>query len=138
MEASVELKELYVQCCNAISKGDDGFFKRHFSIKDGVLAIGTDPAEWWVGYKAITGVFEAQLRELGGVEVLADAPEAYQDGPVGWVGGQPFLRMPDGTEMRFRLTVVFQKDEGHWKIVQWHFSSGVSNADLIGEALTTQ
>ncbi|MDY6950687.1 MAG: nuclear transport factor 2 family protein [Thermodesulfobacteriota bacterium] len=138
MEESTELKELYVQSCEAISKGDYGFFERHFSQKDGVLAIGTDPTEWWAGYAAITKVFKAQLEETGGFELLADTPQAYCEGSVGWVGGRPRLRLSDGTEMPFRLTAVFEKEQDDWKIVQWHFSSGVSNEDLIGDPLTTQ
>ena len=111
---------------------------RCFSQKDGVLAIGTDPAEWWAGYAAITKVFKAQLKETGGFQILADTPQAYSAGSIGWVAGQPTLRLPDGTEMPFRLTAVFQKEQDDWKIVQWHVSIGISNEDVIGETLTTQ
>ncbi len=61
MEQSTELKELYLQSCKAISSGDYSFFERYFSQKDGVLAIGTDPTEWWAGYDTITKVFKSQL-----------------------------------------------------------------------------
>ncbi len=138
MEQSNELKELYLRSCEAMSSGDASFFERTFSQKDGVLAIGTDPAEWWVGYDTITRVFKAQLKEMGDVQVLADNPQAYRDGSVGWVAGQPTLKLSDGTEMPVRLTAVFQKEQNGWKIVQWHFSTGISNEDLTGETLTTQ
>ena len=138
MEQSTELKELYLQSCEAQSNGDYSFFERYFSQKDGVLAIGTDPTEWWAGYAAITRVFKAQLKETGGFQIVADTPQAYCDGSIGWVAGQPTLKLPDGTEMRFRLTAVFQKEQNGWKIVQWHVSTGISNEDLIGETLTTQ
>lgn len=137
MEQSVELKELYLSCCEAQTSGDYSFFKHYFSQKDGVLAIGTDPAEWWTGYATITGVFEAQLKEMDGIQILANTPQAYCDGSIGWVADQPTLKLPDGTEMPFRLTAVFQKEQDGWKIVQWHVSMGVSNEDLIGEALPT-
>ena len=138
MEQSTELKELYLQSCEAISSGDYSFFERYFSQKDGVLAIGTDPTEWWAGYATITRVFKAQLKEMGGFQILADTPQAYRDGSIGWVAGQPTLILPDGTEMTVRLTAVFQKEQNDWKIVQWHFSTGISNEDLTGETLTTQ
>ena len=138
MEQSTELKELYLRICEAQSKGDYSFFERYFSQKDGVLAIGTDPTEWWAGYATITKVFKAQLEETGGFQILADTPQAYGDGSIGWVAGQPTLKLPDGTEMPVRLTAVFQKEQDGWKIVQWHFSIGISNEDLIGETLTTQ
>ncbi|MBI9077146.1 MAG: nuclear transport factor 2 family protein [Desulfatibacillum sp.] len=138
MEKSSELKDLYFLICEAQSNGDYGFFERHFSQKEGVVAIGTDPTEWWSGYDAITKVFKAQLKEAGGFQVLADTPQAYCDGSVGWVAGQPIVTLPDGAEVPVRLTVVFQKEGKDWKIVQWHFSTGISNEELIGETLTTR
>ena len=138
MEQSTELKELYLRSCEAQSSGDYSFFERHFSQKDGVLAIGTDPTEWWAGYATITKVFEAQLKEMDGIQILANTPQAYCDGSIGWVADRPTIKLPDGTEMPFRLTAVFQKEQNDWKIVQWHVSTGVSNEALIGETLTTQ
>ena len=138
MEQSTELKELYLRICEAQSSGDYSFFERCFSQKDGVLAIGTDPTEWWAGYATITKVFTAQLKETGGLQILADTPQAYSDSSIGWVAGKPTLRLPDGTEIPFRLTAVFQKEQDSWKIVQWHVSIGISNEDVIGETLTTQ
>ena len=138
MEQSSELKALYVRCCEAQTNGDYSFFERHFSQKDGVIAIGTDPTEWWTGYATITRVFKTQLEEIDGIEVRPDTPQAYSDGSIGWVAGQPTLRLPDGTEMPLRLTAVFQKEQDDWKIVQWHISMGITNEDLVGERLTTQ
>ena len=138
MEPSTELKSLYLRICAALSSGDDSFFERCFSQEDGVLAIGTDPTEWWAGYTNITRVFKAQLKETGGFQILADTPHAYCEGSIGWVAGRPALKLPDGTEMPVRLTAVFHKEQNSWKIVQWHFSIGIANEDLIGEPLTTQ
>jgi ketosteroid isomerase-like protein len=138
MEQSTELKELYLRICEAQSKGDYSFFERYFSQKDGVLAIGTDPTEWWTGYDTITRVFKAQLKETGGFQILADTPQAYSDGSIGWVAGQPTIKLPDGKEIPVRLTSVLQKEQNGWKIVQWHASIGIPNEDLIGETLTTQ
>jgi hypothetical protein len=137
MEQSIELQELYRQICEAQSKGDQAFFEHHFSQEEGVVAIGTDPVEWWFGYDTITRVFSAQLQESGGFEILPDQPPAYQQGMVGWLAGQPVLKLADGTEIAFRLSVVFQKEEGGWKIVQWHSSMGIPNEESISETLTT-
>ncbi len=137
MEQSTELKELYFKICEAISKGDYSFFEQQFSQEDGVLAIGSDPAEWWPGYSVIMGAFNAQLSETGGFQILADTPLAYSEGSIGWIAGRPSVKTPDGSEIPVRLTAVFRKEHGEWKIAQWHFSSGISNEDLIEETLTT-
>lgn len=138
MEQSKELQELYHRICAAQSNGDQTFFEQHFSRADGVVAIGTDPAEWWFGYDTITRVFAAQLKESGGFEILADQPVAYQQGVTGWLAGQPVLKLSDGSEIPFRLTVVLRQEEDGWKIVQWHSSIGIPNEESISETLTTQ
>ncbi len=137
MQPSGELRDLYVRLCEAQTNGDHAFFERRFSSKDGVVAIGTDPSEWWEGFDTITRVFKAQLKEAGGFQVLADEPRAFSDGTVGWVAGRPTLRLADGMEIPLRLTAVFQHQPEGWKIVQWHLSAGVTNEDLIGRSLTT-
>lgn len=137
MEPSNELKELYLRCCEAMTNGDHAFFETHFSQQDGVLAIGTDPAEWWPGHATISKVFKAQLQEAGGFRVLADEPLTRREGSVGWVAGRPILKLPDGTPMPMRLTAVFHQEAGSWKIVQWHFSTGTANEELTGKSLTT-
>lgn len=137
MEHSIELETFYLQICEALSKGDSLFFERHFSQEDGVLAIGTDPTEWWDNYESITRVFKAQLQEADGFQVLANVCKAYCDGKVGWLAGRPTLILPGGAEISIRLTAVLQKQKTDWKIVQWHFSTGVTNDDLIGLTLTT-
>ena len=74
MERSSELEELYIQMCEAQTNGDYSFFERLFSKRDGVLAIGTDPTEWWSGYETISRIFKAQLKEISGFKLLADTP----------------------------------------------------------------
>lgn len=137
MQPSAELRDLYVRLCEAQTSGDHAFFARRFSSKDGVVAIGTDPAEWWQGFETISEVFKAQLSEAGGFEMLPGEPLAFADGNVGWAAGRPLVRLPDGAEIPLRFTAVFQKGPDGWQIVQWHMSAGVSNEDLIGRSLTT-
>jgi len=138
MEKSSELEQLYFRICEAQSNGDGLFFEQCFSQKDGVLAIGTDPEEWWVGHAAIARVFKAQLKEIEGIQIKAGMPQAYYDGSIGWIAGRPTYTLPNGTEIPARFTAVLQREEGGWKIVQWHSSIGISNEDVTGERLTTR
>lgn len=138
MEQSPELKDLTLRSYEALSGGDFSFFERYLSQQDGVLAIGTDPNEWWEGYATISKVFKAQMEEMGGISLIAGTPQAYSEGGVGWVADRPKLKLPDGTEIPVRLTSVFRKEGNDWKIVLWHVSLGVRNEDVVGKALTTQ
>lgn len=136
MQASPELRELVLQTYAAMASGDVSFYDRHLAQYDGVLVIGSDPDEWWIGYDTITAVYQAQLREMGGVSVVGSDPQAYRHGDVGWVADQPKFRLPDGTELPIRMTIVFTREDDDWKLVQQHISIGVHNQDVLGQDLT--
>ena len=74
---------------------------------------------------------------MGGFLIIDGAPEAYSEGSVGWVADHPKFKLADGTEIPLRLTAVFHKENNDWKFVQWHFSVGVPNEELLGMALPT-
>lgn len=138
MEQSPELKNFMLRVYEALGKADNAFFDRSISAEEGLLAIGTDPKEYWTGKDSFTKVLKAQLAEMGGFPLVADAPQAYREGSVGWVADQPKIRLPDGTEMPIRLTLVCHQENNEWKIVQWHASIGVANEEALGAELTTE
>lgn len=137
MEQSMELKALMLQAYKALAQGDTSFFERYVSQADGMVAIGTDPDEWWAGKATFSKVLKTQLEEAGGFVLIANGLQAYSEGSVGWVADRPKMSLPGGTEISLRLTVVFHKENSDWKIVQWHISAGASNEDTLGIALTT-
>jgi hypothetical protein len=136
MQQSSELKELVLRTYAAMANGDTTFYDRHLSHQEGVLIIGSDPNEWWAGYETISRVYEAQLREMGGVCVVGSDPLAYSEGNVGWVADRPSFRLPDGTHILFRSTIVFEKENDTWKVVHQHISIGVPNESVTGQQLT--
>lgn len=138
MEQSPELKDFMLQVYEALKKADNSFFDRSIAPEEGMVAIGTDPEEWWTGKVTFTKVLQAQLAEMGSFPLIADAPQAYRQGNVGWVADRPRLSLPDGTEIPIRLTLVCYKENNDWQIVQWHASMGVSNEEALGQELITE
>jgi hypothetical protein len=136
MQRSGELKQLVLRTYEAMASGDTTFYDRHLSHQEGVLIIGSDPSEWWAGYDTITQVFKAQMREMGGVSCLPGDPQAYSIGDVGWVADRPRFRLLDGAELPVRMSIVFVKEDGVWKVTHQHISIGVSNQQAIGQELT--
>lgn len=136
MQPSSELKQLVLRTYEALASGDTTFYERHLSHHEGVLIIGSDPSEWWIGYDTITQVFKAQMQELGGVSCIPGDPQAYSLGDVGWVADCPKFRLPDGTELPVRMSIVFVKEDGVWKVSHQHISIGVSNQEVVGQELT--
>ncbi|MHA2169083.1 MAG: nuclear transport factor 2 family protein [Candidatus Kariarchaeaceae archaeon] len=137
MEKSEEIRNLVLKLYTAMGSGDHAFFQNAISKKDGVLAIGTDPKEWWDGYNTITRVFKAQLDEMKGFKITGD-PQAYRQGSTGWFADQASVKFPDGSDFSMRLTGVVNQETDAWKIVQWHVSLGVANEEVLGKELPTE
>ncbi len=139
MQESSELKDLIRGWYESVAKGDITFTERVTSRQPEVLVIGTDPREWWVGYDKIVEVYRAQFEEMGagsGLQFLPGDTKAYSEGDVGWVADQPTVRLPDGHEVPMRVTAVFRREDGEWKVVQLHGSVGVANEEAVGSELT--
>jgi hypothetical protein len=136
MKKSDELRELTLRSYEALTGGGHAFYTATMSQQDGVLAIGSDPSEWWAGYDTITSVFKAQIEEMSGITIIDSDPQTYSDGSVGWSADSFMVRFPDGTEVPFRVTMVFHQEQGEWKIVQWHGSIGIPNEEAMGQELT--
>lgn len=128
-----QVKRLY----DAIERGDAASLASAFSDEDGVLLVGTDPNEWWSDHATIERVWRAQLGEIGSISVEDADPKAFGSGDVGWVADRPTLRFGDGSRVPLRVTGVFKRENGDWKVAQWHASIGVSNEEAFGSELTT-
>ena len=126
MKPSTELRELTLHLYEKMF--DASFLENLISQQAGVLVIGTDPDEWWADYDTIISLMTAQTEAMSGSSISGD-PQAYSQGDVGWVADQSKMVMADGTEINFRITLVFAKEAGDWKIVQWHVSIGIPNED---------
>lgn len=137
MNASPELKDLTQRLYQALASADHSFVERHLARDEGVLMIGTDPQEWWMGNERASRLLRTQLEEMGGFPIKAGDVQAYEEGSVGWAADQPRIALPDG-ELPLRLTLVFHREDGEWKVVQWHASLSVANQEALGEDLTTQ
>ena len=138
MEHSDELRDLTIRFYEATTSGDLSFFDRHVSRQEeGVVFVGTDPDEWWEGFEAFVEAMRAQSEAMGGMQIVTGQLQAYQEGSIGWViDRDASFRMPDGTEIPFRNTVIFRREDGEWKVVHEHASIGIRNEEMFGEDVT--
>lgn len=135
MQPSTELKDLMLRWYASFSIGDIAMIKEILAHQPEVTYIGTDPAEWVTGYDAIVRGFTLQTEVVSGVQIEAGDLTAYSDGNVGWVADRPLIKLPDGTGIPTRSTLVFQRQASTWKLVQQHISVGVPNEELVGKTL---
>lgn len=135
---SEELRAFVRRFYGAWGAQDLEALKEMFSTGAHATVIGTDPDEWWHG--ATGGEMIAhQTAEMSGVEVTSQDLRAFACGNVGWASDRATLKagVSASTEVPSRFTMVFAIERGHWRMVQWHASIGVSNQDAIGHTLTT-
>ena len=142
MESSPELRDLTLRFYQALTQtlttGDVSGIAPFISQQPGVLLIGSDASEWWVGHDTFLRVAQAQAQEMAGVRVTGSDPQAYREGAVGWVADQAVYELPDGTKIPFRLTAVFHQEDGVWRLVQSHNSVGMRNEEVVGRSLTVE
>ena len=133
MERSNDLATLMHDIYRAVSNGDADTLTNVLSARDGLLFIGTDPDEWFDEPDTVRAMLTAQA--AAGVTVRPGPVVAYEEGTVGWVADRGAFVLPDGTEAPFRITAVFHRENGAWKLVQEHASVAVSNEEVIGASL---
>ena len=133
MEPSVELRELTKQLARAIGHGDVAFLARHTSRQPGVAFLGTDPDEWWTDLAGLRQALESQV--AAGVEVVPGEPVAYQAGDWGWAVDRALRFRIGEREQPFRMSMVYRREEGVWRMVHFHSSLGVPNDAALGVTL---
>ena len=134
MERSDELKNVLLRLYAALAANDFDTVAARFSPN--ILAIGTDPTEWWTNWPELKEVWQRQSDEVGAFRFTPGEIEAWCEGTVGWIADRPILASA-GMELPVRVTAVLHLERGDWRIVQWHISMGVANEDAIGMELTT-
>lgn len=88
---------------------------------DSIVGVGLDGgldlgAGWLSG-------FQDELREAGGFpRIPGEQPQCHAHGDVGWFADRPTLHLPDGSQLRPRLTGVMRREGGTWRLVQLHAS----------------
>jgi ketosteroid isomerase-like protein len=132
MEHSVELRDAALAMFEAASRQDPSRIDRHTSSHAGVLMIGTDPEEWTRGGKRVAEESRQEMQESGTMEFSPGEVEAFVEGTVGWISARPVWTLADGGRVPARLTGVFHREGGEWKLVQGHVSVGVPNEELFG------
>jgi ketosteroid isomerase-like protein len=130
MERSPSLERDLEQLYAAVSSGDGEAVAAMTTARDGLVFIGTDPDEWFDDVDDVRRMMKSQAG--AGITVEHGTPVAFEEGTVGWVADRGNFVLPDGTKMPFRLTAVFHRESGAWKLVQEHASVAQTNAETLG------
>jgi hypothetical protein len=99
---------------------------------EGIVVIGTDPAQWTEGREQWIAAREAVIREMEGLRLEAgEEPHGYEEGSMGWVADRPRAVLPGGNAISTRLTGIVRQEEGEWRLVHIHLSVGVPDEEVV-------
>jgi hypothetical protein len=128
MQASDEVVQALMTFYQRLSDGAVEEFDESVSGHPATMICGTAPGEVVRERESLRFGFETE-----GVTLMAgQTPEAHAEGDLGYAFDEPWFGFPDGTGMRVRLTTVFLREDGAWKLVHGHFSSGVPDEEVVG------
>lgn len=137
MNDAPELVQVTSRVYAAMNASDIETIRELFVDSATTSVIGTDPAEWWVGYDTLMRVFAVQVDELRGWRWEPTELVAYCSGDVGWATDRAHVTLPAGNTVTIRSSMVYTLVRAHWKIAHWHVSIGTNNEESLGLELTT-
>jgi hypothetical protein len=125
MKASADVRDAHVRFCDRLSAGDVDSFDQLVSSEAAVI-IGTAPGEMIVDREKMRFGFETE-----GVRLTPSDPRGYEEGSMGWTVDEPEFSFPDDSSIQTRLTTVWQREDGYWRLVHAHFSVGVPDEEVV-------
>jgi ketosteroid isomerase-like protein len=114
----------------AQNAGDAERVRSRLSERPDAVHIGTDADEWWTSKQIVDAVAAAGGADE--IQAVADDIDIHVQGDVAWVEGRGRFTRAGGGERPVRMTGVFVREDGQWKVVQSHASIGVPNDDIFG------
>jgi hypothetical protein len=98
MRRSAEVRGALLRFYEVFPAGDlEEFAQIIVRENEGVVVIGTDPAQWIEGREQWMAAREAVVHAMEGLRFEAgEEPHGYEEGSMGWVADRPRAVLPDG------------------------------------------
>lgn len=129
-ELAILVREWYY----AASEGQVEQFLNFFLKDERTCYFGTDPGELWYGYDQIRANMEENFKQYKKWTIMSKNLVVHQFGEVAVFTDEVELSAhygDTGIAEESRMTGVLIRHQGEWKILQAHFSLGVTNAELL-------
>jgi hypothetical protein len=112
MHRSAEVRDALLRFYEVFPAGNlEGFAQIIVRENEGVVVIGTDPAQWTEGREQWIAAREAVVHAMEGLRFEAgEEPHGYEGGLMGWVADRPRAVLPDGNAISTRLTGVLRQE----------------------------
>jgi ketosteroid isomerase-like protein len=108
----------------AMGAGDPDAVEAFYSLAPHAVFLGSDRAEFWTD-SARHNLDVRPYWEQAGNTVTPAELLAFECGDVGWTVDRPTIELAAVQRFETRLTFVFHREDGAWKVVHAHTSVGV-------------
>jgi adenylate cyclase len=99
-----------------------------------VLGFAVD--EWWAGPDEFLKIRETQAGEIPPFDIEFERVDAFEDGGFGWAAIASTIVISE-LKSPMKHIAVLRIEAGIWKVILWHNSVPVPNAQILGVELTT-
>lgn len=120
MRESPDIANALRQFYDRNTANDQASFHKVVSADEAVTIIGSSAREWFEGQAAARAAFGLEQ-----VKIDAGQIKAWEEGTAGWAINTPRFIFPDGSVLRLRMSTVFVKEDGGWRLVHLHGSTPV-------------
>jgi ketosteroid isomerase-like protein len=100
-----------------------------FSRTDELTAFGTDEDENFYGWQQYKSVHEVQFEALKVFQFKSTDLRVFERGDAAWFSDRPKWHIEtkagEKVDTQVRITGVLAREQGKWRVVQWHVSQGV-------------
>jgi ketosteroid isomerase-like protein len=120
MKQSEGVRSALLRFYDRNAANDQAAFSSVVSGDKDVLVIGSAAREWFAGPEQVRGAYG-----LEGFRIEPGAIKAYEHGDLGYAVNTPCFVAPNGATLRLRMTTVFVKEDGTWKLLHMHASMPV-------------
>jgi hypothetical protein len=128
------LEALQRRFYEAANRGDFAVVEQILFQAPGALFLCADLDEVWDRAATLRTVAD---QVAAGVQIEAGSPQGWEAGDVGWGGDlEPTFHLGE-VVAPFRLTSIFRREDGAWRMVHWHSSVPVPNEEAMGQELPT-
>lgn len=129
---SREIEAVVQRLMRALSQGDCDTVMNLFSDDPALTYIGTADEEVWTRDMLRRG-YADYIRAIPEFAFSDVQVTAYETGTLGWAFWTANWRFAGSDrDIRFRTTTVLRLEKGHWRVIQLHNSTPVSNVENIG------
>lgn len=124
-EIETVVKAIY----NAFEALDAHKLDENFSPTETLTAFGTDEDEFYYGWEKYKSVHEVQFSAVKSFEFTSTDMRVFEHGDTAWFSDRVHwiieTKAGEKVDTKLRITGVLVKEQGKWRIVQWHVSQGL-------------